>query len=91
VLGPWAVNLHLKDFVVRRASHNLGFAIKGRPAGQGQLDIPWVLQRLRELGRDPNAILELWTPPEGTLAQTIAKENAWAAASVESLRRCIPD
>jgi len=91
VLGPWAVNLHVKDFVVRRAPHNMGFIIEGRPAGQGQLDIPWLLERLRDLGRDPNAILELWTPPEETLAETLAKEEAWAMASVEYLRRFIPD
>jgi sugar phosphate isomerase/epimerase len=78
-LGARAVNLHLKDFVVRRASHNLGFIIEGRPAGQGQLD------------RDPNAILELWTPPEDTLEGTIAKESRWAAASVEYVRQFVPD
>ena len=91
MLGPWTVNLHVKDFVVRRASHRMGFAIEGRPAGQGQLDIPWLLQELRDLGRDPNAILELWTAPEQTLAETIAKEEAWAAASIEYLRQFIPD
>jgi sugar phosphate isomerase/epimerase len=91
VLGPCTVNLHLKDFAVRRADHNLGFVIEGRPAGQGQLDIPRLLRSLRNLGRDPNAILELWTPPEETLAETIAKESAWATASVEYLRRLIPD
>jgi sugar phosphate isomerase/epimerase len=90
-LGAWAVNLHVKDFVVRRASHNLGFVIEGRPAGQGQLDIPWVLESLRNLGRDPNAILELWTPPEDTLEGTIAKESGWATASVEYLRQLVPD
>jgi len=90
VLGPCTVNLHVKDFAVRRAEHNLGFVIEGRPAGQGQLDIPRLLGSLRNLGRDPNAILELWTPPEETLAETIAKENAWVTASVEYLRRLIP-
>jgi len=91
VLGRWAVTLHVKDIVVRRAVHSMGFTIEGRPAGQGQLDIPWLLRRLREMGRDPNAILELWTPPEETLAETMAKEAAWATAGVEYLRRFIPD
>lgn len=90
VLGPWVVNLHVKDFTIFRASHLMGFTIEGRPAGQGRLDVPWLLQRLRDLDRDPNAILELWTPPEETLAETIAKEDAWAAASVGYLRRFIP-
>jgi len=90
VLGPLAVNLHLKDFVIFRPRHMMGFIIEGRPVGQGQLDVPWLLQGLCDMGRDPNAILELWTPPEETLAQTIAKQDAWARASIEYLRRLIP-
>jgi sugar phosphate isomerase/epimerase len=90
-LGPWTVNLHVKDFAIARASHKLGFTVEGRPAGQGQLNVPWLLERLRAFGRDPNAILELWTPPERTWAETVAKEAAWAAASVEYLRALIPN
>lgn len=89
-LAPLAVNLHVKDFIVRRVSHQMGFIVEGRPAGQGQLDIPWVLERIRNAGRDPNAILEQWTPPESDLTHTIAKEAEWAAASVGYLRRLIP-
>jgi sugar phosphate isomerase/epimerase len=85
------VNLHVKEFVVRRASHNMGFTVEGAPAGQGMLDVPWLLGRLRELGKDPNAILEQWTPPEADLAATIAKEDAWAVESIAYLRRLIPD
>lgn len=90
VLGPLTVSLHVKDYLVQRAGHNLGFTIEGRPAGQGQLNIPQLLQTLRDQGRDPNAILELWTPPEPTLAATLAKEEAWAAQSVTYLRQLIP-
>ena len=90
-LGPWTVNLHVKDFAISRASHMMGFAVEGRPAGQGRLNIPWLIGRLRAMGRDPNAILELWTPPDAALSDTLAKEEAWAAASVEYLRRTIPD
>lgn len=99
-LGPWVVNLHVKDFVVQRASHKMGFTVEGRPAGQGQLNVPWLLQALQEQtqGRcgsgpvhvEPNAILELWTPPEQALADTMAKEEAWAVASAAYLRRFIP-
>ncbi len=90
-LASWVVNLHIKDFTVRRVDHLMGFIIEGRPAGQGQLDIPWLLEQLRAHGRDPNAVLELWTPPEPSLAATIAKEEAWAADSIAYLRRFIPD
>jgi sugar phosphate isomerase/epimerase len=90
-LGPLVVNLHVKDFTVFRASHMMGFSVEGRPAGQGKLNVPWLLGELRRLGLDPNAVLELWTPPEETLSATIAKEDAWAVASVEYLRTLIPD
>jgi len=88
-LAPWTINLHVKDFVVRRTNYTMGFVVEGRPAGQGQLDIPWILQTLRATGRDLSAIVELWTPPEETLAATVAKEEAWAATSVAYLRGLI--
>jgi sugar phosphate isomerase/epimerase len=91
VLGPLVVNLHVKDFAVQRASHMMGFTIEGRPSGQGRLDVPWLLARLRRLGRDPNAILELWTPPADRLADTIAREAAWAVDSIHYLRGLIPN
>ena len=62
--GPFVVSLHVKDFTIRRAGHMMGFEITGAPAGQGMLDIPWLLRQLRAAGRDPNAILELWPAPE---------------------------
>jgi sugar phosphate isomerase/epimerase len=90
-LGTKVVNLHVKDFEIFRANHNMGFVIEGRLAGQGMLNLPWLLGELRVLRRDPNAILELWTPPEATLAQTISKEAAWAEESIAYLRKLIPD
>lgn len=89
-LGPWAVNLHIKDFRIARPDHKMGFLVEGRPAGQGRLDVPWLLATLRSWGRDPNAILELWTPQQRDLAATIAMEDEWAAASVEYLREVVP-
>jgi 3-oxoisoapionate decarboxylase len=88
-LGPYVVNLHLKDFAVTRFPHLQGFTVEGRPAGQGMLDIPWLLGRLRAFGRDPSAILELWTPPEPDPAATLRKEAAWARVSVEAVRQWI--
>jgi 3-oxoisoapionate decarboxylase len=88
-LGPWTVNLHIKDFAVRRADHNMGFAVEGRPAGQGQLDVPWLLREVRQHGRDFNAILELWPPSAKSLDATIAKERAWAESSVAYLQGLI--
>jgi len=88
-LGDLTVNLHLKDFIIHRASHNMGFIIEGRPAGQGMLDIPDILNGLCSRKRDVNVILELWTPPEDTIAATIEKEISWAEMSVQSLQKII--
>jgi 3-oxoisoapionate decarboxylase len=91
-LGPLTVNLHVKDFAVRRFPHLQGFTIEGRPAGQGMLDIPWLLTRLSQFGRDRcSAITELWLCPDADLEATIAREEQWAKESVRSLRQWIPD
>jgi 3-oxoisoapionate decarboxylase len=89
-LGPYVLNLHVKDFTIHRASHMMGFSIEGRPAGEGRLDVPWLLDRLARLGRDPNAVLEVWTPPAGDLRATIEREAEWARRSVRYLRTLIP-
>ena len=88
-LAPYVVNLHVKDFTIHRHSHMLGFEVEGTPAGQGMLDVSWLLGRLRTFGRDPNAILETWPPPELDLTQTIAKEDAWVCESIDYLRTLI--
>jgi sugar phosphate isomerase/epimerase len=90
VLGPWVVNLHIKDFVARRLPHRKGYIIEGCPAGQGLVHIPRVLDDLEGLARDPTVILELWQSPENTVEATIAKEEAWAAESVAYLRQLVP-
>ena len=90
-LAPFAVNFHLKDYTVYRFPHMMGLVIEGRPMGQGMLDVKWALDTVIKYGRDPNTILELWTYPEDTLEATQAKQDAWAAASVEYMRRFIKD
>ena len=86
VLAPYALNLHVKDFAVRRVSHMMGFVVEGTPAGHGMLDVPWLLEKVRQHGRCQSAILELWTPPESTPAKTIAKEVRWAEESLRYLK-----
>ena len=90
-------------FDVTCRSGKIDFAWKGRITGnrhgevvfamdgRGQLDIPGLLATLRNQGRDPNVILELWTPRQETLAATIALEDEWARASVAYMRQLLPD
>jgi sugar phosphate isomerase/epimerase len=90
-LGPYVINLHLKDFAVSRLPHTQGFTVDGRPLGAGKLDVRWLLRQLKDLGRDPNAILELWTPPEALMGDTLSKETRWAKQSVAAARQWISD
>jgi sugar phosphate isomerase/epimerase len=85
-LAPRAVNLHIKDFQIERAPHGMGFTVNGRPAGGGMLNVPDLLQRLTPFTRCQTAVLELWTPPETELTQTLAKESAWALQSLDYLK-----
>ena len=82
-LRPYVVNLHVKDFTIRRVPHQMGFLIEGAPAGQGRLNVPWLMTQL-----SPNisAILELWTPYQGATETTIELEDRWATESVSYLK-----
>jgi 3-oxoisoapionate decarboxylase len=85
-LAPFALNVHLKDFVIERTNHLMGFACVGRPLGTGQLPLNAILGRLTEFHHCPDLIIELWPPPGRSLGETISMEEAWAAESVDYLR-----
>jgi sugar phosphate isomerase/epimerase len=90
-LARWTCCLHVKDFVVTREWHMMGFRVEGRPAGQGQLNVPRLLKLLNSAGAKCNAILELWPPPQASLGETIALEHQWAEESVSYLRTLIKE
>ena len=90
LLGPYTVNLHIKDFGIRRPEHKQGFMIEGRVAGEGRLDIPWLLQRIGSYHRCRTCILEQWVPPDKDRAATIEKERLWAQKSIDYLKKVLP-
>lgn len=90
-LAPFTYCLHVKDYRTRREWHRMGFRVEGTPAGQGQLDIPEILNTLRRTGARCNAILELWPPEQSTLADTVALEDRWARQSIDYLRMFIKE
>lgn len=90
-LGKYVVSLHVKEFVVRRAPHNMGFTVSGAPAGEGMLDIPHLLAALWWHGRDFNAVIETWLPPEARMQRTIELEADWVRQSTAYLRNFIKD
>jgi len=89
ILLPYTINLHIKDFTIRRVSHKMGIIIEGSPAGRGMLNIRPTVESLLKLNRCRSAILELWTPPEKEIEDTITKEERWANESIDYLKYII--
>jgi sugar phosphate isomerase/epimerase len=89
ILLPYTINLHVKDFIIHRVSHKMGFVIEGTPAGKGMLNIRKLTESLSALNRCNSAILELWTPPEPGIEETIIKEDKWAEESMRYLKTII--
>ncbi len=87
ILLPYTINLHLKDFTIRRISHKMGFVVEGAPAGKGLLKIQSLVEKLTEINNCPSAILELWTPLQASLKETVEMENRWAQESVSFLKQ----
>ena len=90
ILAPFVVSLHVKDVIIRRSNETMGFVVEGRPAGQGMIDVPWLIGEMRAKARSPNAILELWPPKGSTIEESIATEDEWAKTSIRYLRALIP-
>jgi sugar phosphate isomerase/epimerase len=88
-LGQYTLCLHVKDFTIRRAGHQMGFVVEGCAAGQGRLDVPWLLAALVGCPHPFNAILETWVTPGEDLEETLRRERAWAEAGVRYLRGMI--
>ena len=85
-LAPLTVNLHIKDFFIERVPYLMGFTVTGRPAGAGMLNVPALLETLAPHNKCATAILELWTPPETRIEDTLAKEARWAQESLQYLK-----
>lgn len=89
LLLPHTINLHVKDYQIRRKGHNMGFDVEGTIAGQGMLPIPWLLDQVQTHGICRSAILELWPPPEDTISGTVEKEQRWVEESMQYLKSLV--
>jgi 3-oxoisoapionate decarboxylase len=84
-LAPYTVNVHIKDFDIRRENHNMGFTIFGTPAGQGRLELPKLIKHLEQYGKCETGVLELWPAREQTVERTLLKEMSWLQQSATYL------
>jgi sugar phosphate isomerase/epimerase len=89
-LSPFAVELHIKDYTIERRKDAQGLVIKGTVAGEGMLDIPYVIDMMKKNARsDFSTILEFWMEPEKSLELSIIKENEWVEKSLNYLKSII--
>jgi sugar phosphate isomerase/epimerase len=86
ILAPYAINLHLKDYVIVPDTYGVGFYIYGVPLGQGRANIPWILDQLAHCPRDMSVILEHWLPLGTDVAEAKAKEQPWLEQTVEAAK-----
>ena len=86
MLAPVTVNLHVKDFHIERVENMMGFHVTGRPAGQGFLDLHWLLKELEKYKKCQTAVLELWPPALASVKESIENEAEWARQSVAYLK-----
>ena len=87
ILNPYILNVHSKDYKIKRLPCLMGFTVEGCPAGDGDVDIPKILKSITS---NVNVILEMWTTPEDSVEKTIRKERAWVEKSINYLREFIP-
>lgn len=84
VLAPYTVNLHLKDIIIKRKTHNMGFDIEGVPFGKGIIPLPYILKTMPR--KCKTAILELWMPPQNSWDDTFEQEDYWVKMSIDYLK-----
>lgn len=75
LLAPVTFCLHLKDYVIRKGPHRMGFVIEGVPAGEGMLPIDYILKSMKKHGRCASIQLEGWTPFQNDVKVTCREEE----------------
>jgi len=89
MLGPYTINLHVKDIRIKRVDHKMGFTVEGVAAGEGILNIPSIINQLDKTGRCKTATLEVWSNPEDTMELTLLKEKQWVEKSILYLKKIL--
>lgn len=89
VLLPYTINLHIKDFMIERISHKMGFSVYGTAAGKGMLDIPSLIEQCNNAQNCKTATLEIWMNKDDNIESTIQKEKSWVNESINYLKKYI--
>jgi sugar phosphate isomerase/epimerase len=86
-LLPFAPCLYVKDFIAVRGDIDMGFTIVGVTAGEGKLNIPDQLARLKNINPEASVILKQWLPFTDTIEHTVTIQEQWAEKSIAYLKR----
>jgi sugar phosphate isomerase/epimerase len=87
LLAPNTINLHIKDISITRVPNKMGFHISGTAAGEGILDLPRIIEKVRKGGRCISATLEIWSDFETDIHVTTSAEKQMAEQSIHYLKQ----
>jgi len=79
-----ALLYHFKDY--RIEGSNVGFRVMGAPLGQGLLDLPGLLQRVRSCTPDPEIYVENWVPATEDTSNDAATDLQWLEIGIKAVR-----
>lgn len=90
-LAPYARNLHLKDCRIEIDPYGVGMHVTGVPLGEGIIDVEAVFDALRDVGREPTAVLEHWLPfPSSSDGSSVTEvEYDWTRAGLKEASRFV--
>jgi sugar phosphate isomerase/epimerase len=86
-LAPHTINLHLKDFIIRRVSHSMGFEVTGTAPGEGMTDIKHVLKTLAPYKKCQSAVIEQWVPFQNTVQDSVELEKKWLEEGIPEIKK----
>ncbi len=84
VLAPYAITVHLKDFRIEKNPRE--HRIVGTPLGEGLLDLPQIMQIVRESNLEPSINLELLVDRRENEEETLRWEEECVLESVNYAR-----
>jgi sugar phosphate isomerase/epimerase len=88
-LGPYTVNLHIKDIRIKRPWHAMGFEVFGTAAGDGQVDIVQLVSTLLTWGASFSVVLEHWPGFQDDIETLALQEEAWTERGMAFLRAAL--
>jgi sugar phosphate isomerase/epimerase len=91
ILAPYAVNVHMKDYVIGPHPEGVGVVLSGAPLGEGRQDIGGVVEAINSTGKEMNYILEQWFPRQADEPATLNMEMEWTRRNILAARRILQE